>query len=376
LRSAAILRFFSLASLATLASACSIPSSGVSPGWSEREPASAVLGTPSPPAPAVRRMTVHFYDVGQGLAALVDLPAGGHVLVDTGDQPRRPGCGDPCAAADEHLIARLREDLGGAPIDLVWITHQHSDHIGGAEAVFDAVSVRAYVDNGRDGAHPEVRKARRAARDHGAVVGVIDPGHADLPLATRAVVTAATADVTMTPIVPDRWPSSCESDANDCSIALRIDFGASSVLFTGDAQHEEEARLDPHGAATLLQIGHHGSDTSTSPGFLSKVRPRYAVISAGAPGEGMNREYCHPRALVVQRLTRVLSGPSSSTLDAFDGDRCDRAVPGDWRPVPSSDALWATERDGDVVLTTTGDGTFQRLPAPARSASRLRVRRF
>lgn len=123
--------------------------------------------------------------------------------------------------------------------------------------------------------------------------------------------------------------------------------------------------LDPGGPVTLLQVAHHGSDTSTSPAFLGRVKPRYAVLSAGKPDEGLNREYCHPRAIVVRRLSRVLGGETSSTpastLQAFDGERCDRAESSDWISVPSSDALWATERDGDVVLTTTGDGTFRRL---------------
>jgi competence protein ComEC len=177
--------------------------------------------------------------------------------------------------------------------------------------------------------------------------------------------------VTLTPIVPPRWPASCASDANECSIALRIDFGASSVLFTGDAEHDEEQDLDPRGPVTLLQVGHHGSDTSSTPVFLMRAHPRYAVLSAGAPGEGLNREYCHPRAIIVRRLSRLLGGPASSTLDAFDGDRCDHARPGDWVAVAASDSLWATERDGDVVLSTTGDGAFHREPPPARSASRL-----
>ena len=72
----------------------------------------------------------------------------------------------------------------------------------------------------------------------------------------------------------------------------------------------------------------------------------------------MNREYCHPRALVVERLSRLLGGASTQTLPAFDGERCDRATPADWVSVATSDRLWATERDGDVVLTTTGDGVF------------------
>ena len=133
------------------------------------------------------------------------------------------------------------------------------------------------------------------------------------------------------------------------------------MLFTGDAEHEEEMQLDPLAPVTLLQVGHHGSETSTSPAFLSRVHPRYAVISAGRPGEGLNRAYCHPCAIIVERLSRVLGGATSATLAAFDGDRCSRSQPADWTMVPSSDALWATERDGDVVLTTSGDGSFHRV---------------
>jgi competence protein ComEC len=361
---------------AFLAVACSVPSRETpgdarSPGR-QGAPAATLLApvvqdapvAPRAPAAAAKFLTVRFYDVGQGLAALVDLPGGEHVLVDTGDQPDRRGCGESCAIANRHLLAKLHEDLRGAPIDLVWITHPHSDHLGGVEAVFGAFPVRAYVDNGRDSRRAEVVAARRAARDHGATVGIVDPTHTALPL-------TPSSGVTLTPIVPERWPPSCPRDANECSIALRIDFGGSSVLFTGDAEHDEEARLDPHGVVTLLQVGHHGSDTSTGPAFLAKVKPRYAVVSAGEPGEGLNRDYCHPRALVVRRLARVLGGSASSTLEAFDGDRCDRARPSDWIAVPSSDALWATERDGDVVLTTSGDGAFHREGGPTRSLGRL-----
>jgi competence protein ComEC len=135
---------------------------------------------------------------------------------------------------------------------------------------------------------------------------------------------------------------------------------ASSLWFTGDAEHEEEARLDLRGPVTLLQVGHHGSETSSSPAFLARARPRYAVISAGQAGEGLNRDYCHPRAGIVRRLTSVLGGGGGERLRAFDGERCDRARPDDWVEVPTSDRLWATERDGDIVLATYGDGTFVR----------------
>ncbi len=299
------------------------------------------------------KLVVHFYNVSQGLAALVDLPDGRHVLVDTGDSVPRAGCGDVCAAADAHLLERLGVDLHGAPIDLLWVTHQHSDHIGGAPRVMDAFKVLTYVDNGRDERKAEVRRAHQAAERHGTIVHVVDPDRPEAPI-------AGSGSTKLTPVIPSEWPASCAHDANDCSIALRIDFCASSVLFTGDAPHDEEPLLDPHGRVTLLQVGHHGSETSTTPGFLEKLHPSYAVISAGKPGEGMNSEYCHPRAIIVKRLTALLGGPGSRTIRSFDGDRCSRAQPSDWIDVEASDRLWATERDGDVVLSTTGDGVFSR----------------
>ncbi len=315
--------------------------------------------TEPPPGPSCgasgQRLRVHFYDVGQALAALVDLPDGRHVLVDTGDSPARSGCGDVCANKHKDLLDKLRADLHGAPLDLLWITHQHSDHIGGAPEVMGAFKVAVYADNGKDERKAEVRRAHLAAGTHGARKVVVDPDHPESPLPTPAA-----GDVRVTPVVPASWPPSCAHDANACSILLRVDYCRSSVLFTGDAEHDEEARLGALAPATLLQVGHHGSETSTTPGFLSRVRPRYAVISAGRPDEGLNADYCHPRAIVVERLTKILGGPGAKTLRAFDGARCARATPADWVDARSSDNLWATARDGDVVVSTSGDGVFVR----------------
>jgi len=337
-----------VAILALLVAPCSSPRAGAA------APPPSAPPRPVGPCSGAERMTLHFYDVAQGLATLVDLPDGRHVLVDTGDSARRSGCGDACDTAERHLLERLGADLRGAPIDVLWITHPHSDHVGAAADVLDAFTVGLYVDNGRDLRKAEVARARRAAQARGVPIRVVDPEHADWPA-------PASPGVTLTPVVPPAWLPACAHDANECSIGVRIDFCASSVLLTGDAEHSEEATLDTRGTAVLLQVAHHGSDTSTTPGFLARVRPAYAVISAGKPNEGLNREYCHPRALIVQRLTRMLGGPGVKTLQAFDGDRCETARAADWIAVPASDRLWATERDGDVVLTTTGDGAFARL---------------
>jgi competence protein ComEC len=209
------------------------------------------------------------------------------------------------------------------------------------------------VDNGRDLEQRGVKSARDACQTQGVRVQVVDPEQRQPPLASAG-------GVTLTPIVPDAWPSSCGRNANDCSVGLRIDYCESSILFVGDAERHAEAALDPGGPVTLLQVGHHGSDTSSSAAFLARTRPKYAVISSAKPGVGTNRTYCHPRRGAVERLTAALGGAGSSTLRAFDGASCRAATDADWRDVPASDRLWATARDGDVALTTRGDGEFVR----------------
>jgi competence protein ComEC len=317
---------------------------------------------------------VHFYDVGQGLSVLVDLPDGRHVLVDAGDEKARAGCGEVCSRSSHHLDEMLARDLHGAPLDVVWITHQHSDHVGGVPAVLARFPARVYVDNGRDLTHAEIKHARAAAEKVGARIVAIDPEH---PVATE--LTSSDVALKMTAIVPRAWPSRCKSDQNDCSIMLRIDYCASSLLFTGDAEIELEKLTDLGAPVTLLQVGHHGSNTSSSEAFLSKARPRYAVISSGKPREGLNAGYCHPRASAVRRLTQhvagAVDGPGGPAANggASDGaalqliaydrdDRCDDKDEAAWVPIRTSANVYSTARDGDVVLVTKGDGTFARAP--------------
>jgi len=147
------------------------------------------------PCPSGRPMRVHFFDVGQGLAVLVTLPDGSSVLVDAADSPKRPGCGLECATADQRLLAGLSRDVKNADIKLMWITHQHSDHIGGATEVLQRFKVDAYVDNGRDTIKPMVDVVHTAAQGLGAHMTVVDPTHAEIPFAD-------VPGVKLTPIVP------------------------------------------------------------------------------------------------------------------------------------------------------------------------------
>lgn len=313
---------------------------------------------PNPPAPSPTcggaALRVRFFDVGQALSALVELPDGRTILVDAGESPKRPGCGAPCQAWNDHLIDALPAALGGRPVDLLWITHQHSDHLGGVPELLEKVAVKAYADNGRDADKKAVQRARGAVTVHGGALHEIG--------ALSKVPLVESPAYALRAIVPETPTPSCvQGDANDCSIGLRIDYCKSSILFTGDAEAAEEAAFDPGGPVTLLQVGHHGSETSTSAPFLAKVTPRYAVVSSGKPDEGTNATYCHPRKKTVDRLDEALGGPSGKALRVFDGAvPCKGASADHWVDVATSDRLFATPRDGDVTLETRGDGTFLR----------------
>ena len=100
---------------------------------------------------------------------------------------------------------------------------------------------------------------------------------------------------------------------NENSIVLRIDYGETSFLFTGDMGREAEDELVDSGAelsATVLKVGHHGSNSSTSSSFLKSVSPKIAVISVGA-----DNSYGHPTQAILQRL-------SDSKITVYRTDLC------------------------------------------------------
>jgi competence protein ComEC len=221
-------------------------------------------------------LTVTFFDVGQGDAALVRSPAGASILIDGGPDP--------------DLVVRKLAALGIRRLDLIVATHQHADHVGGLPSVLARFPVGLVLDPGcRDDA-PAYAAFLSAVRSAG--VSFRHP---------RSGAGFLLGDVSVEVLGPDRCFNGTNSDPNNDSLVLRVVVAGSAVLFPGDAEQPNQAELLRDEAALLpaqvLKVPHHGGATS-SPSFFKVVHASVAIVSVG-----MNR-YGHPAASVLQELAR------------------------------------------------------------------------
>ncbi len=245
---------------------------------------------PSTTAPATTGATapdgelaVHMLNVGQGSSTLVIGPDGETILIDTGDW-RDDG---------EDVIAYL-EAQNVTRIDHLVTTHPDADHIGGHAAVIEHFEtehdgVGAVYDPGIASSSATYEEYLDAVESH------------DVPLyRTQAGDSIQMADVDAQVLAPPEGYLA-NKDRNENSLVLHLQFGASSFLLPGDGETaSEEYLVETYGDSlnsTVLAVGHHGSQSSTSKAFLEAVSPRAAVISSA-----YDSQYGHPHEEVLQRL--------------------------------------------------------------------------
>jgi competence protein ComEC len=257
-----------------------------------------------------------FVDVGQGDAALVDLPDGSAMLVDGG------GLVGSSIDVGERAIAPLLRARRRREIAVVVLSHPHPDHFAGLLRGLDGVRVGELWDTGQGeiegtgGAYAELlarmrAKGTRIVRPH-ALCG------------TRAVG-GAIVDI----VAPCPGPSS-DHGPNDNSLVLRIRYGTRAFLFAGDAERYEESQLDPSKLrADVLKVGHHGSKTSSTPEFLAAVSPRVAVISCG-----IKNRFGHPHRSTLVSLSAVVPSILRTDRDGAVGVTTDGSSLDIWRSAP------------------------------------------
>ena len=189
------------------------------------------------------------------------------------------------------VFAYLREELGLAHIDYVVSTHPHADHAYGLSAVLNAAPADLLLTPGTEWDSKVFGYVLKYAARQGTPVSV--PQEGDTLQLGGARVT-----------VLHCWPEAAAlGRTNDASIVLRVDYGKTSFLFTGDAEAWSEYMMIDAGVnlkADVLKVAHHGSGAASTREFLNAVQPAIAVISAGK-----DNDYGHPHRETLERLERA-----------------------------------------------------------------------
>ncbi|MGE0886925.1 MAG: ComEC/Rec2 family competence protein [Blastocatellales bacterium] len=287
------------------------------------------------------RLEVTFLDVGQGDAMLIVFPRGSTMLLDSGgriafDSPEMGEESQDFFVEDRLGIAEAAVmpflwRRGIKRLDWIAASHGDADHAEGFAEI-----TRSF----------EIHQAVKAVASRRGLFDLFEQavGRAGLSLWCIKRTDRFEIDgVLIEAISPFGNQESLAMSDNDQSLALRLTFGQRRFLLTGDIEKEAEEILvnaESDLRADVLKVAHHGSRTSTTEGFLQRVKPRHAVISAAEPNP-----YGHPHIDVVQRL------------------QASRA------------RIWRTSRCGAITISTDGDdlqvNTFIKCESDGQSAGNV-----
>lgn len=231
------------------------------------------------------RLTVTFLSLGQGESTLVTFPNGKRMLVDGGGSLYEGGMD-----VGERLLAPALWTMGVDGIDYVVMTHPHPDHMKGLAAVAASFPIGEFWEGEAWSGGADYDRLKWLLADRGVAVRRVD----------ASTPAFAIDGVTVEPL----WPTARggEEDANEESLVLRLSYGSTAVLLTGDIGQPAEARLLAAPArlrCTVLKVPHHGSRHSSSEEFLDAASPRVALISAGK-----RNSFGLPAAQTLERLDR------------------------------------------------------------------------
>ncbi len=228
------------------------------------------------------RLDIYWVDVEGGAATIIKTPDGKVLLTDTGN----PGGRDSA-----RILSVLEEQVGAEQLDHVIITHYHSDHVGGAAEVAAGIDVLEFIDHGEsveDGAddgYPELALDRRRT--------VVPGDTLDLGEVTLTIVQSHGEGIA-SPLGPDTPNALCaeadartkEADENGMSVGYLLKFGEFEFLDLGDLtwgyEHELACPINKLGEIDLLQVPHHGFESSSPPQLVQALNPLAAVASNGA----------------------------------------------------------------------------------------------
>jgi competence protein ComEC len=225
---------------------------------------------------------IHF-DVGQGDAALVRFPNSKTLLIDAGDRDENHDCG-------AQIISPYLRMHGVSRLDYVLATHPHDDHIGGLPYILRNFKVAQLFVNGDSCESPIFDEFLAVTDSLKIPVQRVKAGDC-LHFAEK---------VEGWVFHPPDSSGIVKNHENNNSIVLKLIYGNSTFLFTGDIENLAENQLFPFGRllqSNILKVAHHGSAYSTIPPFLDQVQPRRGIISVGE----YNR-FNQPAPVILERL--------------------------------------------------------------------------
>lgn len=242
---------------------------------------------------------VHFIDIGQGDCVLIQ-SNGKNMLIDAGEN------------GNEQIVLDYLDKYNADSFEYIVATHPHSDHIGGLAEVIEASAVSNIImprlSKSNTPTTMTYEKLLTAAKSSGARIIAAVPGN---------VYSVGGAEFEIFA------PFEQDDNLNNMSVVIKLTYQGRSFLFTGDAEKQVEKQLinsEYDLSADVFKLGHHGSSTSNTLGFLNAVNPGYAVISCGE-----NNDYGHPHREVIEAIY-------------------DLEIP-----------VYRTDEDGSIVFTVTNN---------------------
>ena len=219
-------------------------------------------------------LNIYFLDVGQADSILIS-NNNTNMLIDAGNNED-----------GDLLVDYIKEELNISKLDIVVGTHPHEDHIGGLDDIINNIDVEeVYL--------PEVITTTKTFED---VLDAIEKNK--LEITVPEIDSSFKLGEAEFKVL---YTGTDDSDLNNTSIVLKMTYGKYNYLFTGDATDKvEKLILNKNIKADVLKVGHHGSAYSSTEEFLTKVGPKYAIISCAS-----KNSYGHPSPETITRLEQT-----------------------------------------------------------------------
>lgn len=211
-------------------------------------------------------LTFHCLDVGQGLCQVVEFPEGQIMVIDAG------GFRSKIFDSGDRIVAPYLRRLGVTKIDILAVSHPEQDHVGGVSALLEQFEIGELWLNSDENPELDSYKKMWQTIIHKNIVVKIWRRSGKLPVGDYS-------EISIFPCIKCPYSFS----RNDRCLVFKVDFKGKSILIPGDIGRTREMKLLRDGKlkADVLVIPHHGSNTSSSPVFLSSVHPRIAICSTG-----------------------------------------------------------------------------------------------